>query len=353
MLTEILKLKSSWETLRDSDKPIVLYGTGDGADKIIDEFERLGIKLSGVTASDGFVRERSFRGFKVKRLGDFEEEYGDFIIAVGFGTKLQDVIDNIVSISKKHKVLVPCVPVYGDTVFNRQFILQNSIKLENVYNILYDELSREVFLDVLRFELTGELKYLFRSETSKDEAFKKILRLGDGEHYLDLGAYRGDTVDEFLSYTGNSFSHITALEPDERNFSKLRLYASGINNITLIKKGIWYENGYLRFKNSAGRNNSVSLVSDRQCEVTTVDSLQSVDSFTYIKADVEGCEGQMLYGAFETLKNKKPKLNIAVYHRSEDIFEIPLKIKETNPDYKIFLRHHRYIPCWDMNLYCI
>lgn len=52
--------------LKDADLPIVCYGTGNGADKIFDEFERLGIKISAVMASDGFVRDRSFRGFKVK-----------------------------------------------------------------------------------------------------------------------------------------------------------------------------------------------------------------------------------------------------------------------------------------------
>ena len=76
-------------------------------------------------------------------------------------------------------------------------------------------------------------------------------------------------------------------------------------------------------------------------------------AFTYVKADVEGCEKEMLIGAEKTLKRLKPKLNIAAYHRSCDIFELPLMINELNSAYRIFLRHHRYIPCWDLNLYCI
>lgn len=352
MFTDILKMKSSWETLAESDLPIILYGTGNGADKVVDELHRLKIKLSGVMASDSFVRQRSFRGFTVRSLHDFESRYDDFIVAVAFGTQLDDVISNITDIAAKHRVIVPCAPVYGNSVFNRQFITGHLTELENTYDILYDEVSKDVFLDFLRFELTGELKYLFRSQTTADEAFYNILRLTKNEVYLDLGAYRGDTVSEFLLYCGNSYKHITAVEPDEKSFAKLSLYCSGKENVTLVNKGIWCTNGDIPFSSLGGRGSSVES-GEKSTEAVTVDSLRSIAVPTYIKADIEGCEGQMLYGAFSTLSENKPKLNIAVYHRSEDIFAIPLKIKEINPNYKIHLRHHKYVPCWDMNIYCI
>ena len=54
---------------------------GNGADKVIDELNRLEIQIIGVTASDAFVRGQNFRGYTVRKLSDFE---GDFIIAVCF-----------------------------------------------------------------------------------------------------------------------------------------------------------------------------------------------------------------------------------------------------------------------------
>ncbi len=54
----------------------------------------------------------------------------------------------------------------------------------------------------------------------------------------------------------------------------------------------------------------------------------------------------------KTLRLFAPKLNLAAYHRFEDIFRLPLLIKKLNPDYQIYLRHHPYIPAWDTNLYC-
>jgi hypothetical protein len=52
-----------WQHLSESKKPVVLYGMGDGAEKIIDVLNEKGISLSGIFASDGFVpkKEKLFR----------------------------------------------------------------------------------------------------------------------------------------------------------------------------------------------------------------------------------------------------------------------------------------------------
>ena len=75
--------------------------------------------------------------------------------------------------------------------------------------------------------------------------------------------------------------------------------------------------------------------------------------FTYLNVDVEGSEKEMLEGSKITLQQDKPKICMAVYHRSEDIFALVNKINEINHDYKIYLRHHPHISFWDTNIYCI
>lgn len=353
MIEDILKLSSSWEELKRTEESIVLYGTGNGADRVIDELNKNGIGLSGITASDGFVRLRTFRGFEVKPIDFFEKEYGDFTVIIGFGTNREDVIGNIRSIAERHRVLVPCVPVYGESVFNRAFIEKHADKLEQVYDILADRKSKEVFKDFLRFELTGELEYLFSSETDKDEAFNDILKLGVNENYLDLGAYRGDTVDEFLGYTDKKYSSITALEPNKKSYEKLLEHTKLLDNCRALNMGVWSEKTELCFNNDLGRGSSAREGGGQA--VISVDELAEETGipFSYIKADVEGSEGKMLEGAKQTLRLYRPKLNIAAYHSSEDIFTLPIMIKRVNPDYRIYLRHHRYIPCWDLNYYCV
>lgn len=352
MIEEVLKNKSVWDFLKETDLPIILYGTGNGADRVIDEYERLGIRLCGVMASDGFVRDRYFRNFKVKGISDIENEFSDFIITVGFASQRKEVLQNIISLSKRHRLLVPCVPAFGKTFLNREFIVSHFDELEKVYSVLADEKSRLVLKDFLNFSLTGELSYLFANETDKDEAFYNILKLEENEYYLDLGAYKGDTVDEFLHYTGGKYSAVKAVEPDKKSFRKLTEYLGDRENFSFVNCGILDGNKTVFFNGKSGRRNALSD-SGTQTEVRTVDFLCEDFPVTYLKADIEGCENEMLRRCKKTFAALKPKLNIAAYHKSEDIFTIPLKILELNPDYRIYLRHHRYIPCWDLNYYCV
>ncbi len=50
-----------------------------------------------------------------------------------------------------------------------------------------------------------------------------------------------------------------------------------------------------------------------------------------------------LVGARKTIQKYKPKLAISVYHKPEDILELPQYILDLVPDYKIALRHYSSI----------
>ena len=72
---DFLTLKQSVRSrLKEETRPIVLYGMGDGADKILAQFDRLGIRASGVFASDEFARGNLFHGFSVRKLSDATAE---------------------------------------------------------------------------------------------------------------------------------------------------------------------------------------------------------------------------------------------------------------------------------------
>ena len=75
-----------WNYLKQTKKPIVLYGMGNGADKIISVLNRYDIKVAGVFASDGFVREKYFHGFKVTDYKTAKETFGDMVVLVCFGS---------------------------------------------------------------------------------------------------------------------------------------------------------------------------------------------------------------------------------------------------------------------------
>lgn len=343
----ILNHTSVWEKLKNETSPIVLYGTGNGADTVLDTFKALDITASGVCASDGFVRKRTFRGFEVMSIDDAKEKFTNPIFCLSFASSIGEVMDNIKALNP----LVPVVPVFGKDIIDRDFLLNNKEKIDLAYSLLADEKSKGIFENILTFEFTGELSYLIKTETTREEALCDLLKLTDKEHYADLGAYRGDTVEELVNLCGG-FEKAYAFEPDKKTFLKLKENTEALENLTLYPYALWNENTTLSFSGGGGRQSALSD-SGYTVEAVALDSILADTKLTYIKADVEGVEKEALEGMSRILKEQKPKLCISVYHRSADIFELILKIHSINPDYKIHLRHHPYIPAWDTNVYCV
>ena len=134
---------------------------GNGADKILNVFEQYGIEYKDVFASDGFVRGHSYRGKTVISYSNACEIYGNnFVIVVSFGSKLQDVIDRIYDLEKNHTVLCPDVPVCDGELFNEEFFDLHENELLTARNLFHDEISKNVYDDIVRFKLTGKPKYL-------------------------------------------------------------------------------------------------------------------------------------------------------------------------------------------------
>ena len=348
-MLELIREQNVWDILKNSKKPTVLYGMGLGAEKIMDTLAQYGVEISDIFASDEFVRGHSFRGYKVLKYSEVCEKYEDFNVVLCFASHLDSVIERISEINKEHCVFAPDVPVAGGGLFSREFIEENEEKFNLVYNSLADEESKKVYTDILNFKVSGKIGYLLNSFCDKEEIYRDILKLSDCENIIDLGAYDGDTIREFLAFTGGQYSYITALEPDEKNFGKLLKNTEELFDITCLNMGAWDKKDTLIFENRAGRNSKLSS-KGKSVEVIDIDSLEL--SPTFIKMDIEGAELRALCGAEKTIKAYSPKLYICAYHRNEDLFSLPMKILELNPDYKIFFRHSKYIPAWESNFYC-
>lgn len=340
-----------WEYLQRASLPIVLYGTGDGADKIIRVMDALNIPISAIFVSDDFYRNQQFHGFQVTTLSRLEASLKEFIIVIAFGSHLSEIIHRVKDMAKRHPLVIPDVPVYGDSLFDRDFALAHLPELEQAYSLLADEPSRQVFQSVLSYKLSGLPAPLFECTCSKDSIFSDLIPLHTAEDYLDLGAYRGDTIDEFLSIVNGRYHSITALEPDARSFKKLMQYAQALAAVQLLPYGVSDKPQTVYMKAGRGRGSAfTNAAGGTAVQMTSVDALGL--SVSYLKMDVEGSEAAALRGAKNTLQGQRPKLNIACYHRSEDLYLLPLLIHELQPAYQIFMRRHPCLPCWDLNLYC-
>jgi len=350
---ELLTEKNDiWETLKSEKLPIVLYGMGNGADKILKICENLGITVSEVFASDEFVRGHFYKQYKVKKYSEICSDYDDFVILVAFATSIPEVIQRIERYSKEHKLYIPDVPVCGDDFFNLDFYKNNKEYFIKAYELLSDEASKKLFRDALNYKISGKLEYLHNNSFENLENLK-LLNLSDNESYVDIGAYTGDTVKEFIQFTNGKYNKIFAFEPDRKNFKKLEQNTSDLPRVKIFPFGTSNKNENVVFSQTGSRASSISKTGNILTTLVSLDEELKGETISYVKIDSEGYEMKTLFGIQNIIKEQKPKLNVAIYHRNEDIFALLLYIHSLNPDYKFYIRRIPYLPLWDMNLYCV
>lgn len=92
---------------------------------------------------------------------------------------------------------------------------------------------------------------------------------------------------------------------------------------------------------------------DIKNERKTIAKLVRLDEYlkgkevSLLKMDIEGEEQKALCGANGLLSSQNPpKLAICIYHKLDDMWEVPLRIKEMMPSYKIDIRHHAKDNFW-------
>lgn len=356
MLEYIRERQNCWEYLKQLEIPIFIYGMGDGALKILSVFKKYKIPCAGFFASDEFVRGHYFEGHLVHKLSEIEGQVDDFAIVLAFAAGYRSLYDKVRELSGRHILLAPDVPVVTDStpaedLFTYEYCLAHAGQLDRVYNLLADEQSKIVFSDVLNFKISGRIDYLHRCTTEREEVYKNLCPLRQDEVFVDLGAYTGDTAEEFISACGGEYKKIYAFEPNRRNFRKMLGNLQGQREIELFCGGAWDSTGKLSFTEGEGRMSRADLSGkNSSVDCYAVDDVMS--GATIIKMDVEGAERRAILGAKKNIAAGASVFS-ALYHRNEDIFDIPLLLHEINPKLKFFIRHHLYIPAWETNLYAI
>lgn len=183
---------------------------------------------------------------------------------------------------------------------------------------------------------------------------KNILSPSGHEIFVDGGCYGGETALDFAKWCPD-YDKIYAFEPDQENYIKSKnfIVANGIRDIDLFNSGLWSGSDSLKMTHAGdfGTGSFIGDQGDQSINVISLDQVLNGDPVTFIKLDIEGSELEALKGAKNSICRYKPKLAICIYHKPEDIIEIPLYIKSLVGEYKFKVRHYTsYL--YDTILYC-
>ena len=104
---------------------------------------------------------------------------------------------------------------------------------------------------------------------------------------------------------------------------------------------MWDKATVLKFRMNGTSDSTISDDGDVEISVDTIDNMCDLRP-TFVKMDIEGAEYKALCGAEKTIIKNKPKQAISVYHKPEDIIELPKLLLKYNPDYKFWIRHYSF-----------
>ena len=228
-------------------------------------------------------------------------------------------------------------------------------KLDAAYNLLQDELSKEIFCNYLRAHVERKRPDFGPPSYHEQYTPPDLPLIRDSIRLLNVGAFTGDSIENFVrNYGGLEF--VLALEPDPENFEKLirnEIVVKGCSSSVLLPLGASDQDSSIFFESGQGM---ISRVAERGSGMTTLVRTVKLDSiargmrFNKIVVDTEGHEKAILRGLREIIRDDHPDICIACYHYPEDIYEIALMIEDLSAHYRFFLRNHSSA-CVDTVLY--
>lgn len=210
---------------------------------------------------------------------------------------------------------------------------------------LADQESRDIIHNRCKTFLTGDLSYIDKNEINSHSYFSQdFYPISSDEVLFDCGAFTGDTIEDFVTFTNKKYKKIVAFEPDEKNVKRLNAFINNkIENVVVIQKATGDKNGKVAFLNNGNMFSKTVDVKDSSDELSV--DIVRLDNYidyhpTLIKMDIEGAELDSLIGATQIIKTLKPKLAICIYHMPFDFYEIPKFLKSLVPEYKFKVRQH-------------
>lgn len=210
---------------------------------------------------------------------------------------------------------------------------------------LADQESRDIIHNRCKTFLTGDLSYIDKNEINSHSYFSQdFYPISSDEVLFDCGAFTGDTIEDFVTFTNKKYKKIVAFEPDEKNVKRLNAFINNkIENVVVIQKATGDKNGKVAFLNNGNMFSKTVDVKDSSDELSV--DIVRLDNYidyhpTLIKMDIEWAELDSLIGATQIIKTLKPKLAICIYHMPFDFYEIPKFLKSLVPEYKFKVRQH-------------
>lgn len=227
---------------------------------------------------------------------------------------------------------------------DRDVLTRSRSRVDAAAELFGDQQSLQVFQAILDCRYGKATQFLSHIKDENQYFDMDLIHFEEEEIFVDGGAFDGETSLSFSRFTNGRYREMHLFEPDPENMQKTRKRLqeshSADKRVFYIEKALSDQIQTLHFVKNSSSSSFVSEEGTTVIEAIDLDSCFLEHVPTFIKLDVEGHEAQALEGMRRILSESHPKLAISIYHKAEDLWEIPLLIHEIQPGYRLFLRHY-------------
>ena len=372
---DILSVKDREKIAFDSlatpfEKSLVLFGAGNLGRKTLSGLRKIGIEPKAFCDNNSAIWNSFVDGLKVLSPSEAAQVYREkatFVItiwrALG-GDRQSKRRYQLIKLNCQKVVTFGYLYWKYPDIFLPHYALDEPHKLyehrdelKKVFNLWNDNASRREYLAQLRFRMLLDFDGLPSPVEHKQYFADDLYSFTNNDFFVDVGAFNGDTVQEFLKRQGSNFNQVIALEPDINNYKELESYIvtlpAQINEkVTSLCLAAGARKERIWFDAKGTVQSSVSKTGNIEIDCAPLDEILKGQAPTFLKMDIEGSEIDALLGCTDTIKKNIPILAICVYHRPDHIWKIPLLIHSLSEKYRFYLRPHDE-EGWDLVCYAV
>jgi FkbM family methyltransferase len=358
--------KSKFDLIaEDFGKSIILVGAGELGKYALKGLLKIGIKPLAFTDNNIKLWNTKIDGLKVippKEAADYYKDNSVFVITVYNGSSLRQQMRDM-----QCKYISPFTYLfikYSDIFlpyFSLDFpdvLFSETKEIWEVLDLWADNSSRDEYIAQIQWRILRDFYAVWNKLPMNELYFPKDLWISnDQELFIDCGAFRGDTIKDFLKNNDSAFSKIIAIEPDPENYHYLNKYISTLpdhinKKVSAYQIAIGEKSGEISFDISGTISSSVNPESDRKVKCLTLDSLCEGFEPTFVKMDVEGAESDILKGAKGIISKARTIWAVCLYHRQTDLWRIPSYFNKFSDNYLFYLRRYAE-ESWELILYAV
>jgi FkbM family methyltransferase len=334
------------------DNSVIIYGAGYNGIATLIKLKEWGVPVLCLCDADRNKQGRTLSGVPVISLETLNEYARETIVLISPERHVAQIRKTLRDMGFRNLLYCTGTGVTLEAVIaTREAFLANAAenleesntdKIAFVSARLCDEKSKEIFSAVLDANFRAAYEKL--EEYQEDEQYfsEDIIGLRENEVFVDCGALNGDTVLQFIR-RAPTYEYIYSFEPEPLQFelTKALFTQKRIEYCKIFNLAVSHSKQRLRFV-SDGDSSTIDNSGNQFVSADSLDNilLNEAHRPTYIKMDIEGAELDALRGVEKLIDRDHPKLAISVYHKIEDVWEIPHYIMRRHPGYRIYLRQH-------------